>query len=214
MPYMTYQAPCLAVPCSWTCSIAFAGRQVNAVLQRTLGMCVCAQRRAACPKPHARVHDRGRPHAPTFLYRSSTCTSRCACSPQWKGSELYHMSPRASKSACPHVSAVKHTCRAGQAARPRTCMHVCTQRDGGTASHRGTRRRQAPLRWPRQHCYLLFHSRSSTLPRLMLYNSGRGMGGGRLLALRMCGKRKSRPLCMPVPKPMDDSTPRPTHHTT
>ena len=30
----------------------------------------------------------------------------------------------------------------------------------------------------------------------------------------MCGKRKSRPECMPVPRPMEESTPRPTHHTT
>mmetsp|Transcript_6365 Transcript_6365/g.26390 ORF Transcript_6365/g.26390 Transcript_6365/m.26390 type:complete len:288 (-) Transcript_6365:451-1314(-) len=34
-----------------------------------------------------------------------------------------------------------------------------------------------------------------------------------LHTFRMCGKRKRRPLCMPVPSPMDDSTPRPTHHT-
>jgi len=33
-----------------------------------------------------------------------------------------------------------------------------------------------------------------------------GTGGG--------GGGKSRPECMPVPRPMDDSTPSPTHHTT
>mmetsp|Transcript_4618 Transcript_4618/g.12424 ORF Transcript_4618/g.12424 Transcript_4618/m.12424 type:complete len:288 (+) Transcript_4618:210-1073(+) len=35
-----------------------------------------------------------------------------------------------------------------------------------------------------------------------------------LHVFKMCGKRKSKPLCMPVPSPMDDRTPRPTHHTT
>jgi hypothetical protein len=29
--------------------------------------------------------------------------------------------------------------------------------------------------------------------------------------LRMCGNRNKIPLCIPVPSPMDDSTPRPTH---
>mmetsp|Transcript_35469 Transcript_35469/g.59779 ORF Transcript_35469/g.59779 Transcript_35469/m.59779 type:complete len:265 (-) Transcript_35469:494-1288(-) len=32
--------------------------------------------------------------------------------------------------------------------------------------------------------------------------------------LRMCGNKKSMPECMPVPRPMEDSTPSPTHHTT
>jgi hypothetical protein len=31
---------------------------------------------------------------------------------------------------------------------------------------------------------------------------------------RMCGNRNSSPLCIPVPRPMEDSTPKPTHHTT
>lgn len=32
--------------------------------------------------------------------------------------------------------------------------------------------------------------------------------------LSMWGKRKSRPECTPLPRPMEESTPRPTHHTT
>ncbi len=31
--------------------------------------------------------------------------------------------------------------------------------------------------------------------------------------LSMCGKRNSRPECIPVPRPMEDRMPRPTHHT-
>ena len=31
--------------------------------------------------------------------------------------------------------------------------------------------------------------------------------------MRMCGKRNSIPECMPVPRPMDDNTPNPIHHT-
>jgi hypothetical protein len=31
--------------------------------------------------------------------------------------------------------------------------------------------------------------------------------------LIMCGKRKSTPDCRPLPRPMDDSTPRPIHQT-
>lgn len=34
-----------------------------------------------------------------------------------------------------------------------------------------------------------------------------------VFTLRMCGKRKSMPECMPVPRPMEDSTPSPIHHT-
>ena len=30
----------------------------------------------------------------------------------------------------------------------------------------------------------------------------------------MCGNRKSTPDCKPLPRPMEESTPSPTHHTT
>lgn len=33
------------------------------------------------------------------------------------------------------------------------------------------------------------------------------------LTLSMCGKRNSSPECMPVPRPIELSTPRPIHHT-
>jgi hypothetical protein len=38
--------------------------------------------------------------------------------------------------------------------------------------------------------------------------------GARARTLSMCGKRNSRPECMPVPRPMDERMPRPTHQVT